>query len=420
MGEAAEIQSLLLAAASARRAGEAAEELRLIEDALKIAPADPRVLNARGVRALSDRDFATARTNFAAAASADPKEPVLWVNLAAACRGNGDSAGEERSLKAALDLDRLNFIAQLRMAELYTRAGREAEAAQGWSAVVQMAAAMEGGNPVVEEAAARGRAFLAAHNNTLERALESALSDDLTKLGPDARRFKTCVDHALGRRALYQNQCHGLHFPFLPADEFFDRRQFPWLERIEAQTAAIRDEALALVANGSDDIRPYVRQESGVPDNKWSALDNSLDWSACFLWEYGERNDKVCALCPKTAEALAEIPQNHIPGKAPSAFFSILKPGAHIPPHTGVTNTRAIIHLPLVVPPNCRFRVGGETREWKVGEAFAFDDTIEHEAWNESGEARIILIFDVWNPHLTGEEQKLLSKFFEISGQGTA
>jgi aspartate beta-hydroxylase len=206
-----------------------------------------------------------------------------------------------------------------------------------------------------------------------------------------------------------------VHFPFLPAVEFFERDQFPWLETLERRTAAIRDEALRLVENGIDLIRPYVRQDAGTPDNKWSALNKSLDWSACFLWEYGVRNDAVCALCPETAAALADVPQNIIPGKAPSAFFSLLKPQAHIPAHTGVTNTRAIIHLPLVVPDDCRFRVGGETREWRVGEALAFDDTIEHEAWNDSDALRIVLILDVWNPYLTELEQQLLTNLFEAT-----
>ena len=109
---------------------------------------------------------------------------------------------------------------------------------------------------------------------------------------------------------------------------------------------------------------------------------------------------------------------SQIPGKAPSVFFSILQPGAHIPPHTGVTNTRAIVHLPLVVPEGCEFRVGGETRAWREGEAFAFDDTIEHEAWNRSDARRIVLIFDVWNPHLTAAEQERLTRLFAIADQG--
>jgi aspartyl/asparaginyl beta-hydroxylase (cupin superfamily) len=97
-----------------------------------------------------------------------------------------------------------------------------------------------------------------------------------------------------------------------------------------------------------------------------------------------------------------------------------LKAGARIPPHTGVTNTRAIVHLPLVVPSGCRFRVGGETREWKEGQAFVFDDTIEHEAVNDSERDRIILIFDVWNPHLTPREQDLIVRFFALHSDTAA
>jgi aspartyl/asparaginyl beta-hydroxylase (cupin superfamily) len=409
------IDPILMQAAAARQRGSAAEEARLLEQALKLAPHDPKALNARGMRALADQDFGRARNCFAAAATADPGVPALWINLATACRAAGDVEGEEESLKRALGIDQLNFVAQLRMAELHERRGRKAEAAISWANIVQMSATMEDRSPKVLDAVNRGQAFLAAHRERLGRSIDTELGAALAEPGAAGRRFRACMDHVLGRRAIYQNHCAGVHYPFLPADEFFDREHFSWFEELEARTDEIRREALALVASGAEAIRPYVRQEAGTPENKWSPLDNSLDWSACFLWEYGERNDEVCALCPETAAALAAIPQNHIPGKAPSAFFSILKPGAHIPPHTGVTNSRAIIHLPLIVPPGCGFRVGGETREWKEGEAFAFDDTIEHEAWNDSGEPRIVLIFDVWNPHLTATEQALLAKFFEIT-----
>src|SRR3546814_10294056 len=89
----------------------------------------------------------------------------------------------------------------------------------------------------------------------------------------------------------------------------------------------------------------------------------------------------------------------------------MLRPHTRIPPHTGVTNSRAIIHLPLIVPAECGFRVGGETREWVEGRPFAFDDTIEHEAWNDSPAMRAVLIFDVWNPHLTEEEQGIVADY---------
>jgi aspartyl/asparaginyl beta-hydroxylase (cupin superfamily) len=100
------------------------------------------------------------------------------------------------------------------------------------------------------------------------------------------------------------------------------------------------------------------------------------------------------------------------PGRGPTAFFSLLHPHSHIPPHTGVSNLRAIIHVPLIVPSGCWFRVGGETRVWEEGKIFAFDDTIEHEARNESEALRGILIFDVWNPHILPHERDLIRQFF--------
>lgn len=406
---------LLTAAADARQRGDGHEELRLLRRALTQAADDPRILNALGMHGLAHGDPTRARHDFAAAARADPAEPTLLINLATACRMLSDDSGERDALSRAIEIDRRHFIAQLRLAELHERCGETRAAAQGWSAVVQLSAHIDQPPPAVTEGLRRGRAFLAAHNAALDDALGLALGDRMTAMGTAARRFSACVDHSLGRRAIYQNQCAGVHFPFLPADEFFDSHLFPWLVKIEARTNAIRAEALAIMADGGAAVRPYVRMDKGIPENKWTALDGSLDWSACFLWEYGVRNDAVCDLCPETAAALDLAPQNRVVGKAPTAFFSILKPGAHIPAHTGVTNTRAIIHLPLVVPDGCRFRVGGETRVWREGEAFAFDDTIEHEAWNDSMEPRIVLIFDVWNPHLSAEEQALMQDFYAIT-----
>jgi len=90
----------------------------------------------------------------------------------------------------------------------------------------------------------------------------------------------------------------------------------------------------------------------------------------------------------------------------------MLKAGAHIGAHTGMYNTRLLCHLPLIVPPGCRFRVGNEVREWEVGKLMIFDDTIEHEAWNDSAEDRVVLIFDIWRPELTEEEKRELTLLF--------
>lgn len=410
------LADLLRRAAAARQAGRSDEERRTLDQAVAAFPADPMANNARGMRALADRDFARAAICFARAAEADPAEPALRINLATAHRGAGDGEGERRALQAALDIDQLQFVPQLRMAELLERQGALSAATKHWGAVAQLAAGMIDAPPAVADAAARARRFLADHN----AAFAAALGRDLGDLPDDAagRRFRACLDHMTGRRRIYRNECAGVYYPFLPADEFFASELFPWFAAVEARTDAIRAEALALLADPGEALRPYVRLDPGTPQNKWSALDKSLEWGACFLWEYGIENPAVTARCPATVAALAEAPQNHVPGKAPSAFFSILKPGGHIPPHTGVTNTRAIVHLPLVVPPDCAFRVGGETRPWVEGCAFAFDDTMEHEAWNRSGEQRIVLIFDVWNPHLSAAEQDNLAKLFAVADRG--
>jgi aspartate beta-hydroxylase len=410
-------ERLLRRARDARAKGLGEEERRLLDAALAAAPENPGILNALGMRALADHEYQRAADAFSRAAVADPQQPVLWLNLATALRGKHDDAGERAALQSALDIDQLQLTAQLRMAELFERQGMMSDAARHWGAVVQLGAAEEDPAPGVRDAILRGRAFLDNHNAAYAAALDVELGDSV-HADIRGRRFRACAEHMLGRRRVYRNECAGVYYPFLPADEFFDRAFFPWFTQLEARVPDIRAEALALLADARNDLTPYVRLDPGTPDNKWSALDGSLDWAACFLWEYGNRNDAICERCPATAAALDAVPQNRVPGKAPSAFFSILKPGAHIPPHTGVTNARAIIHLPLVVPPGCGFRVGGETREWLEGEAFAFDDTIEHEAWNRSDKPRIILILDVWNPHLTVDEQGWLTKLFDVADQG--
>jgi len=111
--------------------------------------------------------------------------------------------------------------------------------------------------------------------------------------------------------------------------------------------------------------------------------------------------------------ALANTPLCRVPQRSPSILFSLLKPGAHIPAHHGLVNTRLIGHLPLIVPGKCTFRVGNDVRDWVEGKAWAFDDTIEHEAWNHSNGTRVILLFDIWRPELTEEERGLVVSLFE-------
>ncbi|HEV7233549.1 MAG TPA: aspartyl/asparaginyl beta-hydroxylase domain-containing protein, partial [Sphingorhabdus sp.] len=343
----------------------------------------------------------------------DAKASALWRNVAAARRALGNDEGELQALNAAIDADRRDFMAWLRKAELHQRRDDNGEALVAWQGVLQLAA--QAGDVPAELATTlqKGRDFVSSAASKIAQVVESEVASLRSNMNEsEQRRSAAFVDLAVGRRRAYTNQCDGLFYPFLPADEFFDRQHFDWMPSLEAATDDIRTELQALMTDPGDALRPYVQMDKGLPDNKWSGLDHSLDWGACFLWEYGQPNQPVLDRCPKTTAALAALPLAGITGRSPNAFFSLLKPGTRIPPHTGVTNTRAIIHLPLIVPDACGFRVGGETREWRVGEAFAFDDTIEHEAWNESRELRAVLIFDVWNPHMTQREREFVIRYY--------
>lgn len=378
--------------------------------------------NAEGLAAMQVGDSASAIVAFARATTADPLAIPLWRNLAHAHRLAGDSSGERAALDRALSLDRLDLVAQLRMAQLLQRSGEETAALLAWNGVFQLAAHQPGElAPVLAKELEDGQDYCSALQARLGSQADALLTAGRAQWDEtENRRITAFVDRALGRRSIYHNECAGLHYPFLPADEFFDRRHFAWLAGLEAQTAAIRAELIALLDDPGEALRPYVRIEEGAPESKWSKLDHSLDWGACFLWEHGVPNLPVHQRCPVTAATLDQLPLLRIPGRGPAAFFSILRPRSHIPPHHGVTNTRAIVHLPLIVPPGCSFRVGAETREWVEGAAFAFDDTIEHEAWNNSDDLRAVLILDAWNPHLSGAERDAIGQYITRSDAALA
>jgi aspartyl/asparaginyl beta-hydroxylase (cupin superfamily) len=199
------------------------------------------------------------------------------------------------------------------------------------------------------------------------------------------------------------------HFPTLAPIEFFDRADFPWLDPIEAGADAIRDEFLAILA-AEEGFTPYITYPPDVPHNQWAELNNSPRWSAFHLYKLGKLVAENAAKCPTTMRLVDDhAPKPDQPGRTPSAMFSLLKPRTRIPPHTGVTNVRLVTHLALIIPEDCGFRVGNDTREWVPGKAWVFDDTIEHEAWNDSDKLRVVLIFDIWHPHLTAPERALVT-----------
>jgi len=410
------IQHHLAEAQRARQAGCADRARGHLEAVLAIDADQPAARNALGLEALERRDPRSAAEHFHIACSRDPGAPPLWMNLARAQRELGDPEAERAALERVLMIDQRDLLALIRLAELHERLGEEALAAQRWSAVISLSAGIGDRSAEFVQLIERAKSYVEGQSRKLAEAVDERLAGALAEASArDSRRLQAAAGAMLGRRAIYANQCEGLHYPFLPADEFFDREHFPWLGELEAATGEILAELQAILTDRAQALEPYIAMAPGTPASKWSALDKSLDWGAFHLWKEGKRIDENCTRAPRTAALAEALPLCRIEGRAPAVFFSILKAGSHIPPHTGVTNVRSIVHLPLIVPLGCAFRVGGETREWRKGEAFVFDDTIEHEAWNRSGEDRAVLIVDTWNPHLSEHERTMVCRLYEAT-----
>jgi aspartyl/asparaginyl beta-hydroxylase (cupin superfamily) len=259
--------------------------------------------------------------------------------------------------------------------------------------------------PAVQEA----HAYREQYDTDFGRFLDDHMAPLLRDLqGEGVGRFTESLDIMLGRKRRYEPQPALFHFQGLAPITFFDRKDFPWLDAFERETDAIRAEFLAAQA-GDSGFTPYMQYGEDQPLRQWAELNNSLRWSAFHLVEAGKVNDANAQRCPRTMALLAGAPQPDQPGRTPVAMFSVLKPKTRIPPHCGVSNVRLVTHVPLVVPPGCGFRVGNDVRAWEEGKAWVFDDTIEHEAWNDSELPRAILMFDIWHPHLTGPERALVT-----------
>jgi hypothetical protein len=295
----------------------------------------------------------------------------------------------------------------LNEADAYGAKGDARAATAHYSAALRQAARLNQWPPGMAERLAFARdactGYASRYSNHLLEHLGKAGFDPATA----SPRFTEALEIVLGRKQPYLQQPRFFYFPGLPQLQYYDNTQFPWLAEVERATDAIREELMALMADPTL-FAPYVQDKEGRPSPGEGGLLNNPDWSACYLWKDGKAMLPVAQRCPETLKALANTPLDYITDRAPSILFSVLRPGTHIPPHTGLLNTRLICHLPLIVPERCGFRVGNDVRQWQVGKAWAFDDTIEHEAWNESAEARVILLFDVWRPELTVEERDLV------------
>lgn len=187
--------------------------------------------------------------------------------------------------------------------------------------------------------------------------------------------------------------------PDFPAVPTFSRTQTAWTQPLEAAFDSIKTEFLTL---SGQTAAPYV-DAKGFMGPEWNALKGQDSWSSVHLYKDGQPTEDT-ARCPQTCAVMNQIPVVEHNGNPMEVFFSVLKPGTHIPPHFGLANSRLTVHLPLIIPNDCAIRVSNTVHEWVEGETFLFDDSYNHEAWNKSDQTRVVLIFEAWRPDMTPGE----------------
>jgi aspartyl/asparaginyl beta-hydroxylase (cupin superfamily) len=372
---------------------------------------DPAEAVRVGVAALQRGDAAEARRRFEAVI-AEGKAPPPYILLAQACRIAGDFAAEEAALDRLLATEPRNLRALIMKGDCIGRRGEARAAASWYSIALQAAAASPAAvSPNLALELQRAERMIAEASARYERHLTTSLAErgvDEAALSP---RVRESIDLLTEKKQVYLQQPSSFFLPRLPHIQFFEREAFAWLAELEAATDAIRAELLAVLEEDGA-FRPYVEAEPDRPRPRHILLDDPR-WGAFDLMRNGAMIEENARRCPATMAALAHVPLAAVKGRGPMALFSMLRPRTRIPPHHGLLNTRLICHLPLIVPPGCALRVGNEVREWTPGETLVFDDSIEHEAWNDSDETRVVLIFEIWRPELSAGERAALTALFE-------
>jgi aspartate beta-hydroxylase len=372
------------------------------------APADLQAAWNEGTRALRESRPLDAIRAFEVITASGQANAAVWVAVALAHKSAGDAAGQLAALEQARAVDPKDLRALIMTADHHAEAGDTRAASSFYNAVVQVAVAAGTVEKAMEAEVGR------AHHMRLKYAAEyeAYMSEALGKLGldrPEARRGRRAVDLLLGKAELHLQQPRYFYFPELPNIEWADRAAFPWLDKVEAATDRIRSELVQVLEEDAA-FAPYVEAEANRPFFDDHGMLGNPNWSAFYLVKGGARVEANIARCPSVMEALDGAPLCEIQGRTPSVLFSLLRPGAHIAPHHGFMNGRYICHLPLIVPGDCAMRVGAEMRPWTEGKACVFDDSIEHEAWNRHADRlRVVMIFDVWRPELSGEERQVIA-----------
>jgi aspartyl/asparaginyl beta-hydroxylase (cupin superfamily) len=370
-------------------------------------------------RAIRSGDLKASVRLLEEAAGLRPDDFTLWLKIAAMHRGTGKPQAALDAVHRALALSPLDFSALLMRASLLDRLGDPA-APEAWGNALANKPAGELPAQlltVIAEGERRHAEWLDARERRMKARM--AASEERAD-SSERKRIERFRNNVLRRTRPFHSTPTHFHFPELAEREFHPPELFPWLGKIEAATDRIAAELQTVMQAERAELVPYIQYEEHLPLDQWRELNKNPDWTAIHLWKNGERVEANARHCPETLALLERVPQPRIAGAGPNAMFSLLAPDTAIPPHVGVNNARLVCHLPLVVPEGCWFRCGAETRYWQRGEAFVFDDTIEHEAMNPTNELRIVFIFDCWHPDLSDVERDAVKALIEADGAPAA
>ena len=364
-------------------------------------------------RAAAAGDFGSAKAMLEQAAVADGSGQAVWMKLSAMRKASGDLKGALAAVDRSLAINPLDFSALLYRAVLLDTLGDPSAGEEFGKALAQAPPDGQLPPPMLAPVL-HARKRWQVHQRALEEHLSHSVPEHLSE--QEKRRAERFISNNSRKTQHFHQEPTNFHYPELPEIEFHDRAHFPELKLFEAKTDDIRREFEALIAAEAAEMVPYIQYPERIPLAQWKDLNKSRKWTAIHLLQNGERVDANARHCPITMEAISKLPQPEISGASPNAMFSLLAPRTKIPPHTGVANTRLVCHLPLIVPPGCGFRCGATTVEWRIGESFVFDDTIEHEAWNDSDELLVVLIVDLWAPALSAAERDAVAAIIGATG----
>jgi aspartyl/asparaginyl beta-hydroxylase (cupin superfamily) len=336
-------------------------------------------------------------------------DPSAWLGLAFACAHQGDNEAALAAVDRLLELEPENIRGNIFKGDHLEHTGDPRAAMQYYQLALRLAARTADHPDDVREGLQRAQAACEQLDGEYRNFLMKRLKDEGFDLTSSSLRSRQSLDILFGDADIHYQQPRRFYFPALPQIQFYEREDFDWVESIEAATETIRSELKTVLADSSR-FSPYLESDGSHLSPSGTDLVDNDDWGAYYLWHYGDKNAEAEELCPTAFKVLEAAPQPDIPGQAPIALYSKLQAKTHIPPHNGMVNTRLICHLPLIVPENCgAIRVGNEERPWVEGELLIFDDSMQHEAWNNSESERVVLLFDIWRPELTEEERALVT-----------